>query len=258
MKKFIIIITLFFCFKQVAFSQDFYFGLKTGWTKETYTLTAHYGLVKLFMEPLSPTAMFHFKTIFNNRMELGTGLGFYNYGFQIGTKTFLVYKCNYTFGWNANNPIYRSFTIPIALGYSFPVIGGLSVKISSGINFDLYFDYNIRSTSFYPFYHMGEDGNLIEEPITYPYAESFYYGNSARFNILLSNQISIEYCTKKNFCISVFTAYHTGLREVWNGKCFIHFDEIETLYVALFTRGSYWHFGLELGYKLNRKDKKKE
>jgi hypothetical protein len=37
----------------------------------------------------------------------------------------------------------------------------------------------------------------------------------------------------------------------------IHYNEEETLNVQLFSRGSYWHFGIELGYRFTGKKKEK-
>jgi hypothetical protein len=75
--------------------------------------------------------------------------------------------------------------------------------------------------------------------------------------VLLSNQIALEYKTRKNFCLSLFAAYHAGLREVWHGLAVIHYNEEESLNVQLFSRGSYWHFGIEFGYRFAGKKKEK-
>lgn len=80
MKKIIIILVVLFQLHTISQAQDFHIGLKSGWKKETYTMTENNGSVKLFMGSLFPSAQFQFTTIFKDHLELGTGLGYYNYG----------------------------------------------------------------------------------------------------------------------------------------------------------------------------------
>ncbi|MDR2979330.1 MAG: hypothetical protein LBV02_02645, partial [Bacteroidales bacterium] len=245
MKKLIFIFIVLFGIQSASRAQEFYFGLKTGLLKETYTLTEDYGNLKLYMEALFPTVLFNFKTIFNNRLEAGTGVGFYNYGCHIGLLTpTLPYSSH-----DARNAIYRSITVPFTLGYSFPIVAGLFANVTSGIDFDFYFDLRGYISDPYIDPHLDEDVSSIDARHVYPYLRTYLDGNCARFNVLLSNQIALEYKTKKNFCFSLFAAYHAGLREVWHGLAVIHYNEEETLNVQLFSRGSYWHFGIELGYR---------
>ncbi|MDR2980016.1 MAG: hypothetical protein LBV02_06220, partial [Bacteroidales bacterium] len=245
MKKLTFIFIVLFWVQSASRAQEFYFGLKTGIPKETHTLTEDYGQLKLYMEVLRPTVLFNFKTIFNNRLEAGTGVGYYNYGCPIYfIPNFYPYSPR-----GSKNTIYRSITVPFTLGYSFPIVAGLSANVTSGIDFDLYFDLGggISESSVSPIFD--EEGNITYVPRVYPDLYTYLDGNCARFNVLLSNQIALEYKTKKNFCFSLFAAYHAGLREVWHGLAVIHYNEEETLNVQLFSRGSYWHFGIELGYR---------
>jgi hypothetical protein len=253
MKKLIFIFIVLLGAQSASRAQEFYFGLKTGIPKETHTLTEDYGNLKLYIEVLRPTVLFNFKTIFNNRLEAGAGVGYYNYGCPIGfIPNFYPYSPR-----GSKNTIYRSITVPLTLGYSFPIVAGLSANVTSGIDFDLYFDLRGYLSDPYIDPHLDEDMSPVNTRPVYPYLHPYLDGNSARFNVLLSNQIALEYKTRKNFCLSLFAAYHAGLREVWHGMAVIHYNEEETLNVQLFSRGSYWHFGIEFGYRLAGKKKEK-
>lgn len=253
MRKITIIVIILFGLHTVSQAQDFYFGLKSGWKKETYTMTESNGSVKLFMGSLFPSAQFQFKTIFKDRLELGTGLGYYNYGLQIGMKTEGV-KGEDSYTRSGSIPLYHSMSIPLTIGYALPIVAGLSVKAIAGLDFDFYF--NFAGGSFGPATsYIDENGDVISVPRDYPYRIVFIDRYKAKFNVLLLNQLSLEYLTKKNFSVSLFAAYHTGLREVRDDACLVNFSETEQMVVQIFSRGSYWHFGLELGYRFGKKEK---
>ncbi|MEG1556788.1 MAG: hypothetical protein RR356_08730, partial [Bacteroidales bacterium] len=81
-----------------------------------------------------------------------------------------------------------------------------------------------------------------------------------KFNVLFANQISLQYVTNINLCISIFGAYHAGLREIWQSNFNYNVKQTEEEwhhYNPIYTsRGSYWHFGIELGYKLKKNNRK--
>ncbi|MEG1556789.1 MAG: hypothetical protein RR356_08735, partial [Bacteroidales bacterium] len=118
MKKKILITIICFGIYTHAFSQDFYFGLNTGWIKEQYTAVGNTGGLKLKMEFLCPTVAFSFKTIFKNNVEVGTGIGFYTYGYNIGIPIYTNNKTSYTYSKTA---AFRSLSIPISIGYHLPL-----------------------------------------------------------------------------------------------------------------------------------------
>ena len=59
--------------------------------------------------------------------------------------------------------------------------------------------------------------------------------------------------------ISVYASYYSGLRQVWESHLHYTYDFGETIYKNTYlSRGSFWNFGIELGYKLiGDKEKRK-
>jgi hypothetical protein len=141
--------------------------------------------------------------------------------------------------------------------------------VQSGLDFDIYFseiDYARWERDF------GQYSGSV--------AEWTYLSANTRiphFNILISNRLVLQYYTKFNMGIAIFGAYHAGLIPVWQNISG-HFewkneeDPIEwqvdranppiwnqgseILDTKISSNGSYWQFGIELGYKFGKKKKK--
>jgi hypothetical protein len=124
------------------------------------------------------------------------------------------------------------------LGYKFKLANRLYANVYSGLNFDFYFLPQKGYDNFY-FYLQAKDALM------------------RRFNILLTNRASLQYFTKFNMGISVYGAYHAGFMQVWNSMELIPYHEIYQYPVRLLSRGSFWNFGIELGYKFSSKKEKK-
>ena len=219
-------------------AQHYYIGLKSGVRKTTYTLFQPNGSddYKVGLVLFSPPVTVTFKYTFPNNVEVGTGIGYYIYDDPIGTKD-----------WVVSGVVFQVITVPLNFGYNIPLYKGLKLQLNSGVNFDFNFGSGFGYTGI---------GNHI------------YLQNetNCNFNILLSNQIGLTYTTKFNMTIALFTAYHAGLRNVYESQILkrveeynpevSHFDFSNFEYDATAkTMGSYWLFGFELGYHFNKKKK---
>jgi hypothetical protein len=228
-------------------AQDYYLSLGTGIMKEEYTIIGGSNNIKAQTDVLYPTANLNFKTIFKNNIEVGTGLRFYNYGYKIGFLTSDGNKKHYPY---STETAYRAISIPISIGYNlFFIPNRLGLNFNTAVNFDFYFDHSNGQ-------RFGSYGALIDDAPRYFYE----YGTpdlTRQFNVLIANQISLQYITKFNMCISIFAAYHAGLRDIWHSAIYYTKEinnNIEAFAPIFTSRGSYWHFGIEIGYKFKVRD----
>ena len=244
MKKiFLNFIVLFFITNSI-YSQDFYFGISPGEISSVYSKTGNKNF-STHMDIFQVTGNFMFSVIFKNNVELATGIMYYNYPYN---KKFPIDNDGTFYVISYRDPAYHAFSLPVHTGYKFKIANRLYANVYSGLNFDFYFAPN----------------NIDYEPYSYDPNEpwknwsfsgdiSFWSENKLqkRFNIMLANKVSIQYFTKFNMGISLYAAYYSGLRQVWESYLHYTYDFGETFHKNIYlSRGSYWNFGIELGFKL--------
>ena len=236
MKKiFLNFIVLFFITNSI-YSQDFYFGFSPGEISSLYSKTGNKNF-STHMDIFQVTGNFMFSVIFKNNVELVTGIMYYAYPYNIRVSDGILYDA-----------AYHAFSLPVHVGYKFKLANRLFANVYSGLNFDFNFapnDIDYKHWGYYP---------------NEPWKGWNYFGDlffcpenklQKRFNIMLANRVSIQYFTKYNMGISLYASYYSGLFQVWESALHYTYDLGETFHKNLyFSRGSYWNFGIELGFKL--------
>jgi len=254
MKKIIIALTTVFCVNSSIFAQDFYVGLKTGLKVEK-----HSKFFTKYNSVSAPALQMVFRTTFPKKWEIETGLGWYNYSQKVKAKIdsdiafFLFAILNGDFPYTlstSNEPIYGCVFLPLKAGYRFTLSPKLHLRLNTGLQLGLL--YNARSTS----------STLVESDPFELYV--IYRGVEKPYlNLLFSNAVSLQYTTKFNMYISIFASYHAGLFDVYQSEVYLanrkssesFFYGGEDFYIAapLTTKGSYFEFGIELGYTWKKK-----
>ena len=244
MKKFFLNFIVLFFITNAIYSQDFYFGFSPGEISSVYSKIENKNF-STRMDVFQVTGNFIFSVIFKNNVELVTGIVYYNYPYNLripidndGTFHITLYR----------DPAYHAFSLPVHTGYKFKLANRLYANVYSGLNFDFYFaPYNIDYEPYSydpnePFGGWGLVGDI-----------SFWPENKLqrRFNMMLANRVSIQYFAKFNMGISLYASYYSGLFQVWESALHYTYDFGETFHKNLYlSRGSYWNFGIELGFKL--------
>jgi hypothetical protein len=248
MKIRILFFALFLSITTLSFGQQYYVGASIGWHQDIFTMSeTHKYISTKYIGIINPSANLGFNIGFNNGLELSLGCGYYNY---MLTPTMFLLAPN-----GKINPIrtalcsiYQAISIPIAIGYNINLWNKrFLLKIQSGLDFDICF---LESGGLNG-YDSLSDGQQIRRNIT------FESPVITHFNILLSNRISLQYFTKFGMGISIFGAYHAGLMPIWQ-TAYGHFDwnnGTEILDTKFLSNGSYWQFGIELGYRFGGKKK---
>ena len=246
------------------FGQQYHIGASIGWHKDIFTLSETNRYVSNDKSYLyNPSANLNFSFLFKNNIELSLGLGYYQYRFN--RFLYLLDKKNKEIGMGTSYGMFDVLTIPIAVGYGINLWKNrLLFKVQSGLDFDIYFLSEWNGG--------GCQGEIAVDIVS--------YSTKIPFNILLSNRIVLQYYTKFNMSIAIFGAYHAGLRKTWenasahfewkneNDPAWLfeddHYHHLiwgqgrEILDTKLLSNGSYWQFGIELGYKFGKKKTKEQ
>jgi hypothetical protein len=244
MKKiFITFIALLFITGSI-YAQDFYFGFSPGEISSVYSKIENKNF-STHMNIFQITGNFIFSVIFKNNVELETGIMYYNYPYNIKGP----FKSDRTFTINIEGgAAYHAFSLPVHAGYKFKLANRLYANVYSGLNFDFYFEPD--NSAYKPYVYAP---NTPWEGWNY-FGDLYYWPENKlqkRFNVMFANRVSIQYFTKFNMGISVYASYYSGLRQVWESALHYTYDFGETIHKNLYlSRGSFWNFGLELGYKL--------
>ncbi len=233
MKKIFSLLGIVLLFLSIpAHAQKYYLGVESGCHKDVYSQSNNdAGDLYIGMDILAVVENLSFKVIFDNNIEIGTGIGYYNYGMVIGVKDIFAFHTGY-------DVLYRALSIPLHIGYRYKILPGFYVGFNSGLDFDFCFHEDS--------YSYGAAGTTLEEN----YYSIYYNSLKNNFNVLISNKVQLQYVTKFNMVVGLFGAYHAGLRDMWecdNATFSINYGE--KIYTpTITTNGSYWSFGIELGY----------
>ncbi|MCL2131283.1 MAG: hypothetical protein FWH36_02320 [Lentimicrobiaceae bacterium] len=267
MKKIITAFTaLLFCLNNPTFSQEFYAGLKSGFKLEHYkmpleknAINSNYHfqerLLTSTMDFTAPTVQILFRTTFSSNWEVEAGFGWYNYSQKLKAKintdaaltTFGINNADNIIFSTANERIYGCAFFSPRGGYRVNFSPDLHLRINTGLQIG--FLYNARTTS-----------NTVAESDPFELYISYYGVEKPYMNLLISNTISLQYVTKPNIYFSFFVSYHAGLLNVYKNDIYlanrrsydVFYYNGHDVYVnsAATTKGSYFEFGIELGYVL--------
>jgi len=256
MKKYSLILVLIFSFVSFSYGQDFYLGLRSGFKKETYSIVGNGG--KEFQSKMNyafPTTRLIMRAMFSNNLEVGGGLGYYAYNRNVG----MIYDNTYGIinVFSGNEALFKSIEFSCQVGYSLPIARDFYLKLNMGI------DFNIHILKEYHDISQITETNVSNESADMTIYSPSHRENHSAGNIMLVNTIAFQYFTKFNLGISIFTSYHTGLLPVTYEIAVVYPKNMPTfgflpdnyLYYTYpySTRGSYWEFGLELGYRFKKK-----
>jgi len=244
MKKTFLIVVASIIFA-TTYSQDFYIGLAIGEQCAVYSKTETKNIVRTNVLFAPQSVNLTFSTIFKNNLELETGIMYYIYPYSYSdlykgkntTENGEEYEASRKHtNWDK---AYYAFSIPVHLGYKFKLANRFYANVYSGLNFDFYF----------------QPKNGFDSQGDYLYYQTCL---TRKFNILLSNKVSLQYFTKFNLGIGVYGAFNTGMFQVWESvrHLYLDYEQTGTYPITFLSRGSYWNFGIELGYKFSKKQKK--
>ena len=257
MKKRFINFVVLFLISGAIYSQDFYFGFSPGEISSVYSKIEDKNF-STSMNVFQVTGNFIFSVIFKNNVELESGIMYYNYPYRIRDQ---VNSASSTFKVNiwVGNPAYHAFSLPVHVGYKFTLANRLYANVSSGLNFDFYFAPN--NVAYSPFIHP-DSPRYSSESRWSRFGDLMYISENTlqkHFNIMFANKVSIQYFTKFNMGISLYASYYSGLRQVWESVLHYTYDFGKTMNKNTYlSRGSFWNFGIELGFKLtgNKEERK--
>jgi hypothetical protein len=271
MKKISIVFAAIFCINNLTFAQDFYAGLKAGLKVEKYNILlnkkenfidylAYPRIIIPKMDFSAPTLQAVFRTTFPKNWEIETGIGWYNYSQKLKAKintdialwVFGVRNVDVPYVLaTSNEHTYGSINLSEKVGYRFKLASNLHLRLNTGLQLGIL--YNARSTS----------STLVKSDPLELYI--IYYGVQKPYiNLLVSNTISLQYTLKSNVYLSIFASYHAGLFDVYNSDLYIvnrkssestFFYDGQDYYISspVATKGSYFEFGIELGYVWKKK-----
>jgi hypothetical protein len=266
MKKIIIAFTIF-CIGNLTFAQEFYAGVKSGLKIEYYkrpleknAKSSNYffqdgNVLVSSMDFSSPTVQAVFRTTFPSNWEVEAGFGWYNYSQKLKAK--IDASCaSFTFGFKnsseskyifstSNERIYGCAFFSPKAGYRFNLSPNLHLRLNTGMQIG--FLYNVRTSA-----------NTIVESDPFEMYIVYRGIKKPNINLLVSNTISLQYITKPRIYFSFFISYHAGLLNVYQSDVYIanrkssesDFYNGHDTYInsSVTTRGSYFEFGIELGY----------
>jgi hypothetical protein len=260
MKKLLFLI-LWCAVAGACFGQKYYVGAAIGWHQDIFTMSETNKKIsndRIYL--YNPSANLNFGFLFKNNVALSLGVGYYKYKFERFIDP-LVKEIKRD-GMIASIDMYEALSIPVSVGYNINLWKNrLFFKIQNGLDFDIYFPALDGGGGYY--------GKIALEVLNRASIET-------RFNILLSNKISLQYYTKSNMNIAIFGAYHAGLRQVWKDavghfewkseddpeewqideRGNIVWNQGSEIFDTKFnSNGSYWQFGIELGYRFGGKKK---
>jgi hypothetical protein len=220
-----------------VFSQDLYIGFKSGFKQEVFS--TNYDLYKTKVDFKTPTLALYYSMTFSNHFEIGWGIGYYAYSQNIKIYDDFAYRkvvdCQ-----TGHDVIFQTLSYRFQIGYHLRLAKDFSLKFNTGMHSELYYQNYDKIDQ--PKYIIGTSSPEVF--IHYGYLWKGY-------NFLFSNSLSFQYYTKHNIGISIFAAYHAGLLQAVNN--YLVFKEIDyTINDMIFTRGSYFEFGLEVGYRFKR------
>ena len=291
MKKIIILFTSIFCLNTLTFAQDLYAGFKAGLKleyfkrpleKNSVASNYHFDDRPVLVSAIdfsSPTLQAVFRTSFFSNWEVEAGIGWYNYSQKLKAKirpdcannTFGVENNKYVLSTSSvlglviqkppvksdgkyvlstsNQPIYGCIFFTPKAGYRFPINHNLHLRLNTGMQIG--FVYNARSTA-----------NTVVDADPFELFVAYRGVKKPNINLLVSNTISLQYVTKPNIYFAFFASYHIGLLNVYQSDVYIvnrRSNEIyyysghdEYINSSVTTKGSYFEFGVELGYQLKR------
>ncbi len=243
--KRLITFTFLLMISSTIFAQRFDFGINVSSKIENYSLFSIYNKHK----PISLVPsyfQFTFGNVFDNNFEISTGVAYYTLGLEMQAR---IRPDDSPQALRITNIEHSTVSIPIMVGYHIPVGKRLYFKFNTGFEFDFASPCNINQGDFGDQYY----GTVASESDDYLllYTECTHY-----FNVMLTNSVSFHYITKFNMYFGVQVAYHTGLRMLWkyNGSVVRKEDNyiINDAYSAQ-SNGSYFQFGITLGYRLEKK-----
>lgn len=242
MKKLLFIIALL-AYSFSNFAQHIDFDIYCSLTNPTYNIVNDNHKINKKMCWLPSCLQFSVGYVFPNNLELNSGIGVYAYSTDYTLQPYNTVLAPI-------HPLAKGYTalnIPIQIGYNIKLCKQLYLRFKTGFDFDFYF----------PFLG-GFFVDLIENDY---YHYGAIWGNVRKFNVLVSNSLSLYYTTKFNMIVGLSVGYHAGLRKVWDEKAtLIEREAINEMGVISepinISKGSYMHCGITLGYRLSLKNKK--
>lgn len=252
MKKIFLNLAALFLITGAVYAQEFYFGFSPGEISSVYSTSGDKSFTT-HMYVFHITGNLIFSVVFKNNVALETGLIYYNYPYLIKgpISKELNIKPN-VLGLAA----YQAFSLPLHVGYKFKLANRLYANVYSGLNFDFYF--SPANCGYMP-YKYSEDN--YEEWGWNRFGDLVFWSERSlqkRFNVMFANRVSLQYFTKFNMGISVYASYYSGLRQVWESTLHYTYDFGETINKNIYlSHGSYWNFGIELGFKIGNKEERK-
>jgi len=265
MKKISIVLAAAFCINNLAFAQEFYAGLKSGFKLENYKIPLakqpakenyFYQEKRILTSPIdvsAPTVQAVFRIVFPENWEVEASVGWYNFSQKLKAKinsrcaltTFGVQNAtDYTFS-TPNEHTFGSVFFSPKAGYRFLLSQNLHLRLNTGVQVG--WTYNTRSTS----------TTLVESD---PFELQIIYRGlqNPPINLHISNAVSLQYVTKPNIYFSIFAAYHIGLFETYQSDVYLtnrrsneslYYNGHDTYMHATVTpKGYYFEFGIEIGY----------
>lgn len=244
MKKISVVIMIVWMSCSV-FSQDLYMGFRTGFKQEVFS--SKYDMYKTKIDFKAPTLALYYSVTFPNNFEIRWGSGYYAYSQNVNIYYWddVIKKeidCQ-----TGHIILFHSFFNKFQIGYNLKLAKDFNLKFNMGVSNEFY----LQPGSYDPSKSI-KISKASSPEVFINYSHILW----KPFNFMLSNSLSFQYFTKHNIGISVFAAYHTGLLQVTN--TYITFKENKYIITdVLATRGSYFEFGLELGYRYKRLSPKK-
>jgi len=241
-KSFILLIAIFFCFGNTIFSQNLKVQINTGLTKEQFTFTNDNDLCKSMTSILKPNLSVDISYHIKDGIWIQSGFGYHNFYHYIG-----IYETP-PFGKTKN--LFSTLSIPVCIEKSFKINKHLHISIISGLSFQYYFN-ELQEDQI----NFSGNGFYFVEPAS---THIFNIKNSLHqnYNIGLLNKIEASYTTNSNLYFSIYGSFNSGLFDIWHESARFSENYGADIYEPIITsRGSYWNFGIGIGYIFKTKEK---
>lgn len=189
------------------------------------------------IDGLSPSFELSWHYVSKQGFLFKTGLSYSNFGHNIGIKDLNgrdFYHGTYF-------DMFKFISLSTEFGYSLQLFKHFNLNFSSGIAFSYLF-HQVGGTLEGYYWNPYEN---LNQRIVYTMNNCL----QQKYNISISNRVQLSYKTKRNICYNLHCSYNAGLFHIWEETARLEINDASEIFEPTFTsRGSYWNFGLGVGY----------
>ncbi len=245
MKKIIILIGFISLFSNIK-AQDYSISIETAINKEilNYTQINNKQITISDVWALSlPSIDINFSKTNANGISFSTGFGTYSYEYKFDLTTHgpQLTSDNQDKRFRLYHKSYQALRLPFRLGKNFNLGNSFKLNIQLGLQFE----YCLPNSSKFSLGYTEADDTFFN-------MNSKVY-NTYDLNVLFLNRVEFSYTLKSKFYFNIFASYYSGLLENTKTDSILVIRDNYSSFTSIYTRGSYFDFGIGIGYIFNKK-----